>query len=162
MSALDFAWRVLKEDDETRRLPSIEELQELLNRKKNIPNAIQMNWINHRIMDAHPDKIFLFGDNNQRRGMGGQAKHMRGHPQAVGIRTKHAPSMHPSAMWTDDTYDDNVRMINEDIQQAKSHNKQIVIPSAGIGTGLAKLNQNAPRTFAYLQEQLQALMGDEE
>ena len=125
------------------------------------PPAMQMDWINHDIMDAHPDKVFLFGDNHQRKGMGGQAKHMRGHPQAVGIRTKHAPSMHPSAMWTDDTYDDNVRMIDEDIQHALSHNKQIVIPSAGIGTGLARLSENAPRSFAYLQEQLQGLMGGE-
>ena len=121
--------------------------------------AITMDWINHDIMNAHPDKVFLFGDNHARDGHGGQAKHMRGHPRAIGIRTKHAPSMHPSAMWTDDTYDDNVRMIDEDIQQALSHNKQIVIPSAGIGTGLARLGESAPRTFAYLQEQLQGLMG---
>ena len=124
------------------------------------PPAMQMDWIDHDIMDAHPDKVFLFGDNHARRGFGGQARHMRGHPQAVGIRTKHSPSMHPSAMWTDDTYDDNVRMIDEDIQEALSHNKQIVIPSAGIGTGLARLSENAPDTFAYLQEQLQGLMGN--
>ena len=124
------------------------------------PPAMQMDWIDHDIMDAHPDKVFLFGDNHARRGFGGQARHMRGHPQAVGIRTKHSPSMHPSAMWTDDTYDDNVRMIDEDIQEALSHNKQIVIPSAGIGTGLARLSENAPDTFAYLQERLQGLMGN--
>jgi hypothetical protein len=34
------------------------------------PPAMQMDWINHDIMDAHPDKVFLFGDNHQRRGMG--------------------------------------------------------------------------------------------
>ena len=124
------------------------------------PPAMQMDWIDHDIMDAHPDKVFLFGDNHARDGYGGQAKYMRGHPRAIGIRTKHAPSMHPSAMWTDDTYDDNVRMIDEDIQEALSHNKQIVIPSAGIGTGLARLSENAPNTFAYLQEQLQGLMGN--
>ena len=51
-------------------------------------------------------------------------------------------------------------LVHEDIQEALSHNKQIVIPSAGIGTGLARLSENAPNTFAYLQEQLQGLMGN--
>ena len=78
--------------------------------------------------------------------MGGQAKHMRGHPQAVGIRTKLAPSMHPSAMWTDDTYDDNVRMIDEDIQQALSHNKQIVILDGLRRIGIDAVGRELPTT----------------
>jgi len=131
-------------------------------RQGQAPPAIQMDWINRDIMDRHPNKVFLFGDNNRRAGFGGQAKHMRGHPRAIGIRTKHAPSMHSSAMWGDDTYEDNIRMIDEDINRALSHNKQIVIPSAGIGTGLARLRNTAPRTFEYLQGRLQELREDQQ
>ena len=70
--------------------------------------------------------------------------------------------MHPSAMWTDDTYDDNVRMIDEDIEEALSHGKQLVIPSAGLGTGLSRLPENAPRTHEYLQSRLNDLLGIDE
>jgi len=34
---------------------------------------------------AHPDRIYLFGDNVARQGRGGQAKEMRGEPNALGI-----------------------------------------------------------------------------
>ena len=163
MNAFSHAWLLLKDEKKLQFGGNPEPRQlEFGGAKQNLPQpAITMDWIDHDTMRQHPDKIFLFGDNHQRAGRGGQAKVMRGHPQAVGIRTKHAPSMHPSAMWTDDTYDENVRMIDEDINQALSHGKQIVIPSAGIGTGLARLPQNAPRTNEYLQSRLNALRGIE-
>lgn len=156
MNPIDAAWRVLKE-----KLPVIPPMDDSPPVVPDTLPAMQMDWIDHDIMDKHPDKVFLFGDNDRRTGYGGQAKHMRGHPQAIGVRTKNAPSMHPSAMWTDDTYEDNIRMIDEDINEALSHNKQIVIPSAGLGTGYSQLPQDAPRTFEYLQGRLQELLRGE-
>ena len=156
---IDAAWRVLKE--EPTPPPQVAPAPPPQVAPPPAPPAMQMDWIDHDIMDRHPDKVFLFGDNDRRTGYGGQAKHMRGHPQSIGVRTKNAPSMHPSAMWTDDTYEDNIRMIDEDINEALSHNKQIVIPSAGLGTYRARLPQDAPRTFEYLQGRLQELFGGE-
>ncbi len=39
---------------------------------------------------AHPDWLFVFGDNMMRRGFGGQAAEARGEPNAIGIATKRA------------------------------------------------------------------------
>ena len=48
---------------------------------------------------ANPDVLYLFGDNVLRVGFGGQAKEIRGEPNAVGVRTKHRPNMHPDAFF---------------------------------------------------------------
>jgi len=65
-------------------------------------------------------------------------------------------------MWTDDTYENNVRMIDEDLDAALETGKQLVIPDAGLGTGLSRLPQDAPRTNEYLESRLQELLGEED
>ncbi|KKL05458.1 hypothetical protein LCGC14_2605850, partial [marine sediment metagenome] len=49
--------------------------------------------ITRQMLRDEPDTLFVFGDNMQRRGLGGQAFAMRGEPNAVGIPTKIFPSM---------------------------------------------------------------------
>ena len=100
----------------------------------------------------HRDTIFVFGDNDVRSGLGGQAREMRGEPNAVGVRVKKSPSMDSSSFYTDDEYQDNIRKITEDLRQLKivSHNKNIIFPEDGIGTGLALLYSTAPKTFEFL------------
>src|ERR1700733_11175761 len=65
--------------------------------------------------------LYLFGDNERRTGMGGQAAAMRGEPNAVGIRTKRAPGRDEADFWSDKTFDANCAKIEEDIARAKSH-----------------------------------------
>jgi len=100
--------------------------------------------------------IFVFGDNDQRSGFGGQAKEMRGEPNAIGIRVKKRPSLDTGSFYTDDEYADNIKKITEDLNHLEiiSKNKIIVFPSSGIGTGFANLKISAPRTFDYLTSQL--------
>jgi len=99
--------------------------------------------------------VYLFGDNELRTGLGGQAAAMRGEPNAIGIRVKARPTTEPDAFWTDATFEENLRKINEDIVKIYDLNyRVIVIPLDGIGTGRAKLEQTAPRTFLALQEEL--------
>tara|TARA_Y100000034_G_scaffold87336_1_gene104761 strand:- start:4060 stop:4287 length:228 start_codon:yes stop_codon:yes gene_type:complete len=50
---------------------------------------------------ANPNRTYLFGDNFIRKGYGGQAKEMRGEPNAYGIVTKRFPSMDKKAFLTD-------------------------------------------------------------
>ncbi len=50
---------------------------------------------------AASDTLYIFGDNFERKGFGGQAAEARGEPNAVGIPTKRAPSMRPDAFLTD-------------------------------------------------------------
>ncbi len=97
------------------------------------------------------DKIFLFGDNLAGRGFGGQAKEMRGEENAVGIPTKKAPDNNPNSFFSDKEFAENKRAIDEAFARIPL-DKTIVIPKAGIGTGLARLSSQAPKTFAYLNE----------
>lgn len=121
----------------------------------------RMKWITREVVRANPDKVFLFGDNVERRGMGGQAKEMRYEPNAVGIRVKHKPSQSRFAYFTDAYVEGTCRVILEDIHKAIEMASQlsgiIVIPADGIGTGLAELDKRAPKTFAYLQQKLAEL-----
>lgn len=48
----------------------------------------RMRHISRAYVRANRDKLFLFGDNLERRGFGGQAAAMRAEPNAVGIPTK--------------------------------------------------------------------------
>lgn len=106
----------------------------------------------------NPKKTFLFGDNLQKKGYGGQAKEMRGEPNCIGIPTKKKPTMDNDAFFTDDEFKENVHHIDKAIKEVtKLGNNVIVIPSSGIGTGMAKLEEKAPRTFQYLKDKLDNL-----
>jgi hypothetical protein len=81
-----------------------------------MPLIIQKQWYTKEEIQCNPDKIYVFGDNEVRKGNGGQAKACRGEPNTIGIRTKALP-------W----------------------------PADGVGTGLANLATNAPRTLAVIK-----------
>lgn len=115
----------------------------------------RMKWITREIVRANPFKIFLFGDNVDRFGLGGQAREMRGEPNAIGIVTKHSPTRSESAYMSDKDFADNCKLIDRDFRRIGDfHFEIVVIPSDGIGTGLAELDKRAPKTFAYLQQKL--------
>src|SRR5688572_22317731 len=114
---------------------------------------ISQKMIYREDLKRNPSVLYVFGDNERRLGLGGQAKEMRGEPNAVGIRTKAHPTMDPDAFWTDKLYDQHCQMIDEDMKCLFNHVAKgglVVIPADDIGTGLARLEQGAPRTFAYL------------
>ena len=105
----------------------------------------------------NPNAIYIFGDNEARTGIGGQAREMRGEPNAFGFATKKSPY----EFWSDETYLNNTRVINSDyskIYRQKVPIKILVVPSDGIGTGLAELKIRAPHTFDYLQDQMKHLI----
>lgn len=107
---------------------------------------------------ANRDKLFLFGDNLERRGFGGQAAAMRREPNAIGIPTKKSPSYRDDAFFSDDEFEQNKASIDAafaEIMRAITDSiRVIVIPSDGLGTGRAQLERRAPRTFAHLQKRL--------
>lgn len=121
----------------------------------------RMKWITREIVRANPDKIFLFGDNLEHVGLGGQAGAMRGEPNAIGVPTKHSPSMSDDAFFSDDEFDFTSLCIDAALQSAINTNSTIVIPADGLGTGLAELDIRAPRTFAYLEKRLSDLSNDQ-
>lgn len=119
------------------------------------PAIIRQKFISRADVQANPEKIYIFGDNDQRKGLGGQAEEMRGEPNAIGIRVKKEPKKEETtSFYTDDEYKENIVKINEDINKIRTEailkGKTIIIPEDGIGTGLSALEAHAPKTYNFL------------
>lgn len=118
----------------------------------------RLKYITREYVKANPDKLFLFGDNLEHRGFGGQAAAMRGEPNAVGIPTKKKPTRDESAFFTDNEFEHNKSAIETALfpvfTAVSEKNITVVIPADGLGTGRAELDKRAPQTFAYLQRRL--------
>lgn len=105
---------------------------------------------------AEPDALWVFGDNSERWGLGGQAAALRGEPNAVGIATLKAPGV----FWSDETLAANCATIDADMAplfEALRAGRTVVFPADGVGTGLARLEQNAPLTWAHLASRVAEL-----
>lgn len=116
--------------------------------------------ITRQNLKSAPDVLFVFGDNMQGRGYGGQAKQMRGEPNAVGIPTKWAPSRLPTAYFCDQDLPAVQPRIDAAFQRLIRHLKAggtVVLPLGGVGSGLAELPTRAPAIYAYIQRRLSAL-----
>lgn len=107
---------------------------------------------------TNPKVLFVFGDNGLREGVGGQAV-IRGQVNAIGIITKINPGMNREDFFSDTTFEENCKLIDEDIERVKAYAKEgnfeaISFAKYGIGTGLALLPKVAPKTFLYLSDRL--------
>jgi hypothetical protein len=99
------------------------------------------------------DSMFIFGDNDVKEGLGGQAV-IRNCPNAYGIPTKKLPNNSPSSFYSDDDYEENCEKIINAIKlivQKSADYQEIIFPSDGFGTGLARLAEKAPKTFAFME-----------
>jgi hypothetical protein len=83
--------------------------------------VITQKFIFRSDLKSNPDVMYLFGDNNERVGMGGQAKEMRGEPNAHGIRTKWLPTYNPDAFFSDSQFDKIVEMLDDDFEPVFHH-----------------------------------------
>ena len=122
----------------------------------------RMGYITREMVRAEPETLWVFSDNMDREGYGGQAREMRGEPNAVGVPTKWRPSRHPDAYFTDADAD------NPDVRSAIMHafammryaleaGRDVVIPAAGLGTGLADLPTHAPRIHRAIEAHILSL-----
>jgi len=118
--------------------------------KKGVEMKIEyQKFISREDLRNNPDKVYLFGDNTIHAGYGGQAGEMRDEPNAIGIPTLKEPGV----FFTDNEFEANKRIIDEAFRQIPS-DKTVVIPSDGLGTGIARLDSVAPRTFEYLVKKI--------
>lgn len=104
----------------------------------------------------NPDILYIFGDNEARCGIGGQAGEMRGEPNAIGVATLTAPGH----SWNSRDTDRQCSVLDADlarVRDAIKAGKIVVYPEDGIGTGIACMEMNAPATFRYLQIQIAML-----
>ena len=108
--------------------------------------------ITRKEVQSNPTTLYLFGDNDIRKGLGGQAKEMRGESNTIGISTKKMPNNEESSFKTDRELEQNKKIIINDINKAiKEWNtgkyNKLVIPQ--IGVGLASLPTKAPLTWKF-------------
>lgn len=122
-----------------------------------------VDWYTSEQITADEDAgiYYVFGDNAERRGFGGQAKEARGHINSIGVVTKMRPEHGtPKCYLHDENFFQNVAVINGDldiVQRRLREGKIVCWPSAGIGTDRAMLKSYAPRTLEYINMALKVL-----
>lgn len=106
------------------------------------------------------ETIFLFGDNMQRTGFGGQAGEMRGFPNSLGVPTKWSPYTGEAAYFTDADLPKVQKFLDFPFDVAIAWLKagrEVCVPADGIGTGLAQLDKRAPAIWSYINLNLNQL-----
>jgi hypothetical protein len=99
-------------------------------------------WITRDMVIERPAERFVFGDNIQRIGYGGQAGAMRGAPNAIGIATLYAPGRpyRPGCEQALDAVVFDLRRVSAALMAGRIVN----VPADGVGTGIAALHIHAP------------------
>lgn len=111
------------------------------------------------IVETNPNWLFIYGDNNIKKGLGGQAI-IRGLPNTLGVPTKKYPSNAINSFYTDFEYIDNIKRIRKAINKIIKNEykyEYIIFPENGLGTGLADLPTKAPKTYAYLTKAIEKI-----
>lgn len=132
--------------------------------------VIRMQRITRDFVKANPDMLFVFGDNMAGVGLGGQAREMRGEPNAIGVPTKWTPNRTPAAYFSDEDWWIDSRCpiyftictAFRSIEAALAAGRDVVMPADGLGTGLAELPRRAPKIHAYIEKWIERLEGDAE
>lgn len=102
-----------------------------------------------QLVRAHPEKIYIYGDNLKAFGKGGQAI-IRDEPNAFGIPTKRYPSWDDWAFFSDQP--DEIEAVKESLRKLYkiAQNRVIVFPEDGIGTGRAKMEEKSPVAYEMM------------
>jgi hypothetical protein len=117
---------------------------------------IRRKFITRQHLRANRDILFVFGDNLARKGYAGQADEMRGEPNAVGLPTKRNPWHYLRDFELEEIIENTEPERNKLIQHLATGGT-VVWPADGIGTGLARLREHAPKIADYYDEFLKSL-----
>lgn len=117
-----------------------------------------VRWFTRERLRAEPEARFVFGDNRERIGYGGQAAACRDEPNAIGIATLHAPGRYYRA-------DDPMAFgaVAGDLHKvtlALAEGRTVYAPVDGIGTGLARLPEHAPELHRLIVAFFRAAPGE--
>lgn len=98
---------------------------------------------------ANPHQIYVFGDNLDRHGTGGQAI-IRYEPNVFGVPTKRYASMKQGAFFSDAPCErEHVLQALRDLYVI-GRRHTLVFPSKGLGTGMAKMPEKSPLLYAEM------------
>jgi hypothetical protein len=104
------------------------------------------------LCQINPEATFVFGDNLINKGEAGQAI-IRKEPNAFGVPTKKLPSMSSDAFFSDSQSEyDAVRVTLKRLWTIHLKGGAIVLPKAKIGSGLARLQGNAPKIAKMIDD----------
>ena len=113
-------------------------------------DVVKVKYYTRDLVTQKKSCLFIFGDNLQKFGRGGQAI-IRDLPNAYGIPTKKYPSQMENSFFSDDEYEVNISHIKQAIDTMSLEKyTHVVFPEDGLGTGLAELPKRAPKTYAFL------------
>ncbi len=127
---------------------------------------IRPTRITRHMVKQDPQTVFVFGDNMEGRGRGGQAAEMRGEPNTIGVPTKWRPGREERDYFTDNDLKDRdvwyaIHGAFQRIRNALVDGRDVAIPVDGLGTGLAELPKRAPKMHAMIEEAILSLHKDE-
>jgi hypothetical protein len=111
----------------------------------------------------NPDLFFVFGDNMQRVGMGGQAV-IRQQPNIIGVATKRDPG---NGFMSDSPFDMSYVMVDLlEVDRHIANGQRVVVPitkegRVSLGCGLAELPYRAPLVYATIERWFRSLKGVE-
>lgn len=123
---------------------------------------VYQHHITRADLRRNPFVYYVFGDNATRTGYGGQAREMRGEPNAIGIATKWKPSKDNDAYFSDARANDQMTIMQHDFKRVHDllrHKQTVVFPANGLGTGFADLERKSPLTWQFLQQTMCYLEG---
>lgn len=114
-------------------------------------------WYSPELCRQNPDLVFVFGDNTQGFGKGGQAI-IRDEPNAFGVPTKRKPAMTPGSFFKEGNEDDLdavLRQIKE-LWAKLGDGDTIVIPvtkegKVSLGLERAELPSRAPTIYEAIE-----------
>jgi hypothetical protein len=109
-------------------------------------------FYSEKLLRDDPDGLYIFGDNLERVGKGGQAV-IRDMPNALGIASKKEPlNLHRSFFRDADLQDfkAEISRVHSIIRDALYAGRNVYWPSDGIGTGLSNLPKTSPACYEYL------------
>lgn len=111
-------------------------------------NILTTRMLSEENCKTNPNYLYIFGDNTQREGKGGQAI-IRDCENSMGIATKSSIEI----FFSDDNMNNNIDIIGKDIdaiKEAAGKYEMIVFPENGLGTGRANMQLHCPKTFLVL------------
>jgi hypothetical protein len=116
-------------------------------RKDDLMKIEREKWLQRSMLRTNPDKLYVFGDNAKRVGLGGQAKACRGKPNAHGIATLCAPHK----PFSESDGHEPIAIMERDRVALQTRTKKtgatFVWPVDGVGTGLARMPQKLRQTL---------------
>jgi hypothetical protein len=137
--------------------------------------VIKQKMIYRTDIRSNPSLLYVFGDNLDRVGMGGQAAEMRGEPNSFGVATKRSITHSYPEDYFFDYQDDVIPILEDEFNRLEKtlatfnpkqkylpahhiyHFDGVVIPADGLGTGLSRLPQFAPEALEFIETRIEQL-----